>query len=134
LDKEDELIRKLFMFVMLVAAVGCSARGGGQATTTSQNELTSDQIRASGGVDAWEVIQRTRPLWLRTRSASSVNAPNTVLVYQNDTRLGGIDALRGYPLDAIVKITYLSASEAANKLPGTGSTVVDGAIVIHTRR
>jgi hypothetical protein len=98
------------------------------------NELNSEQIRASDARDALELVQRLRPLWLKPGSPRSVNAPNTILVYLNDTRLGGIEMLRGVPLETITKINYLSASEAANKLVGTGSTVLDGAIVISTIR
>ena len=124
----------LLFSAALMASCSGTRSGGGAAWIGNQNELTIVQIRESGAQDALEAVQRLRPLWLRTRSPSSVNAPNTVLVYLNDTRLGGIDALRGYPLEGITKLNYLTASEAANKLLGTGTTVVDGAIIISTRK
>ena len=115
------------------ASCASSRTGTKDPAVSMQNELSIEQIRASGSVDALEAVQRLRPLWLRTRAPSSVSGPNEILVYQNSTRLGGLEALRGYPLDGITKIRYLTASEAANRLPGTGSTVVEGAIVISTR-
>jgi hypothetical protein len=124
----------LVLGALLSGAACSSSRSAGSAAVSPQNELTLEQIRNSGGNDALEVVQRLRPLWLRTRSQSSINGPNTILVYMNETRLGGVEALRGYPLEAITKITYLTASEAANKLMGTGTTVVDGAIVLSTRK
>jgi hypothetical protein len=124
--------------LMLTACFSLSCSSGRSATQGpslgNQNELTLEQIRASDARDALEAVERLRPLWLRTRSPSSVNAPNTILVYLNDTRLGGIAALRGYPLEGITGMTYLSASEAANKLSRVGTAVVDGAIVLSTRR
>ena len=131
------MVVRLMLAVMFaaLALAGCSSgRQPGARPVTNQNELTIEQIRESGAHDAYEAIQRLRPLWLRTRSPSSVNSPNTILVYVNNVRLGGIEALRGYPLDAITKLEYLTASEATNRLPGTGSTVVEGAIVIATRQ
>ena len=115
--------------------VACSSRSQpGASRVSAQNELTIEQIRESGARDAFEAVQRLRPLWLRSRGQTSVNSANTILVYQNATRLGGIDALRGYPVEGITKIKYLTASEAANILLGTGTTVVEGAIVISTRQ
>ena len=131
-------MRKYVVPALIVTATlfsgACSGRTQAGSRVSNQNELTVDQIRESGARDALEAVQRLRPLWLRTRGQSSINAPNTILVYQNETRLGSIDALRGYPIDGIAKLTYLTASEAANKLLGTGSTVVEGAIVISTRQ
>jgi hypothetical protein len=57
--------------------------------------------------------------------------PTTVLVYVNETRLGGLDALRGYPLLSVASLRYLDASQAG-LLPGAGSAHVEGAIVIRT--
>jgi len=121
------------MASLALLSTACSSKTPGTGTVSNQNELTIEHIRESGARDAFDAVQRLRPLWLRTRSPSSINAPNTILVYQNETRLGGIEALRGYPIEGIAKITYLTASEAANKLLGTGTMVVDGAIVISTR-
>ena len=125
----------LYVAFAIVVFAGCSSGGQpGQRRVSNQNELTIEQIREVGAQDAYEAVQRLRPLWLRTRSPSSVNSPNSILVYADNVRLGGLDALRGYPLDAIKKINYLTASEATNRLPGAGSIVVDGAIVISTRQ
>ena len=124
----------VFVMLSVAALAACSSAAQGGRQVTNQNELTIEQIRDSGARDALEAVERLRPLWLRTRSQSSVNAPNTILVYVNTVRLGGLDALRGYPLDAVTKISFLTASEATNRLPGAGSSVVDGAIVISTRQ
>jgi hypothetical protein len=116
-------------------SVACSSRTqGGGSRVSSQNELTIHQIRESGARDALEAVQRLRPLWLKTRNPTTINAPNTILVYENDTRLGGIDALRGYPIDAIAGLKYMTGAEATNVLLGTRAAGVEGAIVISTRK
>jgi hypothetical protein len=118
-------------------SVSCSSApstGSSSPSVGDPNYLTIEQIRATDARDALEAVERLRPLWLRIRGQSSINGTNTILVYLNETRLGGIDVLRGYPLEAITSIKYLSASEAANKLMGTSTTVVEGAIVLSTRK
>jgi hypothetical protein len=82
--------------------------------------------------DAYELIDRLRPRWLQIRSERSLNLPTVVAVYQNETRLGTADVLRGYPLTAITRIRYLDSAQAG-LLPGAGSSHVQGAIVLSTR-
>ncbi len=54
-----------------------------------------------------------------------------IAVYHHDTRLGNLDALRGYPLLSVTSIRYLDAAQAM-LLPGAGSSHIQGAIVIST--
>jgi hypothetical protein len=89
-----------------------------------------DRAREDGIRDLHELIERTRPRWLQTRSVRSFELPTVIAVYHHEARLGGIDVLRGYPLISVTSVRYLDAAQAM-MLPGA-SAHIEGAIVIST--
>jgi len=56
-----------------------------------------------------------------------------LLVYLDNTRMGGTDALRDIPATSITALQYMDAATATARLPGIGSTVISGAIVATSR-
>ncbi len=82
--------------------------------------------------NVYEAIEQLRPLWLQGRGSRSVRLGTGILVYQNRSRLGGLEALRDIPLNAVASVRYLD-SAAAGQLPGAGSQHVEGAIVVYTQ-
>src|SRR5687768_12414988 len=119
--------------VLAVVVAACASSGGGSRGSDPNRISTAEiqEAQRTGLNDAYELIQRTRPRWLQIRSERSLRLETTILVYQNDSRLGGVDALRGYPLLGISSIRYLDAAQAG-LLPGAGSAHVESAIVIAT--
>jgi hypothetical protein len=121
-------------FLLGLVLGGCAGPGRG-AGGYNPNIISADEIREMHGAgvrDLYELVNRERPRWLQTRTERSLQLPTTVLVYVNETRLGGTDALRGYPLQSVSSLRYLDAAQAM-LLPGAGSAHIDGAIVINTR-
>ena len=123
---------------LVLGAVGLGAACAGQSRAGSErrnpNLITAAEIQEqqAGGVrDLYELISRQRPAWLQTRTERSLQLETLVLVYHNETRLGGVEALRGYPLLSVESLRYLDAAQAG-LLPGAGSAHVEGAIVIRT--
>ena len=99
--------------------------------------LTADEIAEAGVPDLYQAVQRLRPQWLRGNGgARSMSGRNTtaVVVYQNGAELGGVEALRQIGPGFAAELRYLDGSEASNTLPGLGSRLVSGAIVINTTR
>ena len=128
----------------LCSALGCASRGGSGASTGSSaaqlrgnsNVITSEEITAGAGSTAYEVIQRLRPNYLRTRGAvrgaPTANGNNSlepidIVVYVNESRVGGSDQLRQISVHDIREIRYFSANEATTKW-GTGHSA--GAIQV----
>ena len=95
--------------------------------------ITADELAESGATDLYQAVQRLRPQWLRASGARSLSggAAGTV-VYQNNTEMGGLDALRQLGIGFASELRYLDGSEASNTLPGLGSRLVSGAIVVRT--
>lgn len=120
--------------IILAATFACAGQGRVGAERRNPQRIGSaeiEEMQRAGIRDLHELIARQRPAWLQTRNDRSLQLPTAILVYQNETRLGGIDALRGYPLDQVTSLRYLDAAQAG-LLPGAGSVHVEGAIVITT--
>jgi hypothetical protein len=93
--------------------------------------LTRDELLESGTTNLFEAVDRLRPQWMRGRGASNLRGGGiTVVVYQNNTQLGGIEVLRTLNLEFAEELRFLDGPTASNTLPGLGSRAVAGAIVI----
>jgi hypothetical protein len=150
----------LSSFLMIAALVACASPGGATAGETAKASspkvrtnpdlITKAEIEAGGFRDAYDVVQRLRPTWFtKARSAgaqsmggiqvaggSGVQSGSTgagLLVYLDNTRMGGTAALRDIPATSITALQYMDAATATARLPGIGSTVISGAIVATSR-
>jgi hypothetical protein len=131
-------IRSLFLAVIPVFLLsGCVTAGasGESSARVNPSLITRQEIEQTNVRSAYELIEQLRPRWLTARGSRSFGAAGDagILVYQEQTRLGGLDALRQMPLTNIVSIRWLDASTATSTLPGIGGGHVSGAIVISTR-
>ncbi len=97
--------------------------------------ITTEEIRASTATDAFELIQASRPGWLRLRGTQSIRGTQDdsdrgeIIVYVNQSRLGGISELRNMPIGGITSVEFVDAATATQRW-GTGHSY--GAIVIST--
>ncbi|HEX6368120.1 MAG TPA: hypothetical protein VF006_04270 [Longimicrobium sp.] len=95
--------------------------------------ISQEEISESRATNLYEVVQRLRPDWLRGAGPSNLGGGGTaIVVYQNNTPLGGLDALRQMSPGYAEALRYLDGSTASNTLPGLGSRRVAGAIVVMT--
>jgi hypothetical protein len=122
---------------MIALAACASAGGGASGKTQNPSVISQEEIEASSASNAFEVIQRLRPSFLRARGAvhgtpGAANAMENVdlVVYLNENRLGGSDQLRQVAVSDIREIRYFNSSEATTKW-GTGHSA--GAIQIVSR-
>jgi hypothetical protein len=114
---------------------GCSASQQGKVSATPDliERQEIDSYVGSGTSNLHELIQRARPRWLESRGERSLALQTVILVYLNQQRLGGIDALRDLRPDNVVRIRRLDASRAG-LLPGARDQHVEAAIVVETTR
>jgi hypothetical protein len=119
--------------VLLVAALALSACAAGSSSSGSSlnSELiTRAEIDEAGPSNAYDLIQKLRPIWLRWRGSTSFTQETDVKVYLDGTGMGEREALRRIDTFNIESIQYLDARRATNRL---GSGHVNGAILIVTR-
>ena len=123
-------VRTVILLAAAVGVWGCSSLNQGPGR--DRNVISPEEIAASEVRNAYELIQRLRPLWLQSRGDRSIRLETAIVVYQNDTMLGGIDVLENIPIEMVHSVRALSAAEAG-RLPGLGSRHVERAIMILTR-
>ncbi|MGI9045162.1 MAG: hypothetical protein ACR2GK_13715 [Gemmatimonadaceae bacterium] len=100
----------------------------------NRNVITFDEISMSRSVStsAFDLIQRLRPEYLRSRGTSSLSniTPVTAVVYVDEVRYGQLESLRSLSADQIREVHYINASDATTRF---GTDHVGGAILITTR-
>lgn len=132
----------------LALVAGCaSATAGPGGKNVDRNLITADEIRGSSATNAYDVIARLRPQFLRTRGTIPTGGMTSrndagssqqgqlagtvqIAVYLDDTVIGSVDALKQIESSAIEEIRYYSAADATTKW-GTGNSA--GAIQVITR-
>ena len=113
--------RALFPLAALVlaacatAAPGDATAGAASSTRATQREsntITAEEIAQVDAGTAYDVVQRLRPIFLRTRGKAAGAEPQFAVVYVDGVRRGGLDALRAVPAGSIRSIEYLSGPQA----------------------
>lgn len=117
---------------LLLLLAGCASTSEQGSTNRRSDVITSEELQEVKVTNLYEAIQRLRPRWLQARSQQSFNTPSQIVVYQNQTNLGGFEALRSLGTDAAHSIQFMDGPTAMASLPGLGNTQVMGAIVVHT--
>ena len=143
------LHRLLVALAVSGVTVGCSSAGTTPKTSTppktssaaklNQDLISTSEIDSQSFRDAYDVVQRLRPNWFTRKtggnSARRLGASGSgLVVYLENTRMGGIEALRQINTSAIESLQFMDASIATATLPGLGSSVISGAIVARMRR
>jgi hypothetical protein len=123
---------------------------GGRSTSSGEDldVIVHAEIVESGAMNAFDLVQARRPRWLSTRGSNTFREggrvvgyddrsviiedakDETIVVYLDGAKLGGVQMLREIPVASIVSIRHLD-ERAATFRYGTGHD--HGAIVVLTR-
>jgi hypothetical protein len=125
--------RTPFYILTLAAVVACASAGGsGTATHRDPNLITEQEIAASSESNAFDVVSRLRPMFLKTRGRSSINSGGSdyASVFVDGVYYGEISSLRNVVAYQIHEIRYLNGPESASKY---GIKYGTGAIDVRTK-
>lgn len=137
------LRQSLLALAMISVTFGCSSSGAAPKTSTGPKVdpdlIVAAEFDAQGFRDAYDVVQRLRPNWFTRKSGGSSarrmgTSGSGLVVYLDNARMGGVDALRQLNTSGIESLRFLDAAAATARLPGLGSSVIAGAIVVQSRR
>lgn len=126
-------MRALSPFVILVPAVllvavflgGCVSGGASPGTDLQRDpdRISPEELQTLPTGTAFDAVERLRANWLRSRSTTitggsggSVNLPR---VFVDDRDFGSLDSLRGFHLDSVAEILFMSGRDATTRY-GTG--------------
>ena len=134
--------RSFIVLFTLAAAAGCASSPGGSSTTGaaassspnrvrgSRDRITAEELATIDVQNALQAVQRLRPNFLQTRGAGSssiTQGPQDIVVYVDQTRMGGPGTLSQIPITEVKEIQYLNATDATQRF-GTGHGA--GAIIV----
>jgi hypothetical protein len=122
--------RFLVCLYLLLSAWGCATSTG--ASPRDRNVISPQEIQDAGVRNAYELVERLRPLWLQSRGDRSTHLETNIVVYQDDSMLGDVELLRGIPIELVRSVRSLDSAQAG-RLPGLGGRHVERAIVVITR-
>ena len=123
---------------VVLFAGACASAGGGPAARSNPDAITRAEVNASNATNAYELVSRLRPNWLRATATGTIGGGNitsqAILVYLDRQRLESLDALKTLSVDAIDSASWVDASRVPTILPDVPSGPIAGAIVIRTRK
>jgi len=101
-------------FIALAGAIGCASAGSSSEARRDPNLITAADIATIPVTNAYEAIDRLRPLFLRSRGKTSINTPNTqyATVYVDGVRYGELNSLRNILATHVLDIRYYNGAEA----------------------
>jgi len=103
---------------------------GGSRPAHSRDRITSDELATVDVQNALQAVQRLRPNFLQNRggaASSLTQGPQDVVVYVDQTRMGGPNTLAQIPISDVKEIQWLSGTDATQRF-GTGHG--SGAIIV----
>ena len=120
---------------LVVAAVpGCASSGTGTGASQqssrrgSSDRITQEELATIDVQNALQAVQRLRPSFLQNRggaSSSITQGPQDVVVYVDQTRMGGPNSLAQIPISDVKEIQHLSGTDATQRYgTGHGSGVI----------
>lgn len=119
------------------ALVVCATLLTGCATTESGSGsgdlsvVTAEEIEAAGSYStAYEVVQRLRPQWLRTRGRSNTGFEVSIKLYVDGSRFGASEDLTQINATNIERMEYLRPSQASDRY---GMNHDQGAILVELK-
>ena len=125
------------LFVLGAAAVmACASAGGGGGGTTidanSPNIITGDQIAASAQTNAYDVVSRLRPNFLKSRGRTTVYGQGSdyATVFLDGQSYGDLSSMRNIAASQISSIHFIRGTDAVTTY---GMQYGAGVIDIRTR-
>ena len=112
------------------ATTGCAARAGPDSgSSRDQSVLTADEIRSVSAPTLYDIIRMRRPRWLTRARPTAFRTDRQVdlVVYLDNVRFGGPEALRQIRPTSVGSVQYLGPSQAEARF---GQGHMNGAIVV----
>lgn len=103
------------LLLAVFASLACASSRSDNPAPLDRRTITKAQIREHHFLNAFEVVNTLRPNWLYAKAPDSFKNPSIVLVYYDNTRLGGINELRSITTDGIEYIRYYDGTEASTR-------------------
>lgn len=119
---------------VVVGLAGCASSGTGSGSSGQRDVLTREEIMSAEASNLYDVVQRKRPEWLRTRgqpdAGGRFSGQTRIVVVQGGSVIGGVRTLREFSPEGIKRLRYTDDETAAVTLVGGQSGFIEGAIIV----
>ena len=114
--------RRLLLAAVLAAAVACASGSGAGAVASGAGPrsdsmtISADELSQATQLNVYDYVAAYRPRWLQSRSPSNMQGRALdVVVYVDNSLLGGTTLLKGVTLSGVTMIRFYDASEAQQR-------------------
>ena len=110
-------VRGAILLAMVLLVHGCGGSTSAASPSRSSNVIRTAEVERSTTTNAWDLIQRARPAWLRGRGSPDLRGspPDLPIVYIGTTPQGPVETLRGIPTSGILELRYINAVTATTR-------------------
>lgn len=123
-------IRRLVAIPFAVVLYGCTTAAPASSPGYARHVVTAGEISNSTATNAFDLIRRLRPRWLKPRGQVSLGRQVSVVVYVNGRPAGGTGILADISIESVRELRYLTGSEATQRF---GTDHGEGAILVTLR-
>src|SRR6266480_8120797 len=105
-----------FYVLGVATLMSCASAATTPGTRRDSNLITEQEIVASTGTTAYDVIVQLRPTFLKSRGRSSINPAvpeDYATVFLDGQAYGDLNSLRNIPAIQIHQIRYIRGTDAA---------------------
>lgn len=100
---------------------------------STSDRVARDELAPLANVNFEDALRRLRPEWMRPApTMREASEPGVASVYVNESYVGGLDALRLIPIEAVTNARYLTPT-AARSWFGMFCPCAGGVILVSTR-
>ena len=126
------MIRSLRVALLALSVAACT-HASNQPSGGKENEITEDEIEASGAMTAYEAVQKVRRNFLTDRGKTTIigQSPSKPTVFLDGVPYGEILSLRNISARQVAVIKLYRAWEAQQKF---GNGYVGGVIEVTTKK
>lgn len=114
----------------LMAGCASSQPAAQGAARPDRNVISWEEIRATQADNALEVVRKLHPTWLRKRGTNTIRADGDVVIYLNESRMGGPETLQQMSALTVTSIRYYDPGQAQYRF---GAGHQHGAIQVSTQ-
>jgi hypothetical protein len=129
-------LRNLVVSLTLATTAACASAGANKSSS-NPDKLSKAEIEATNTTNAYDVINRLRPNWLRPAGMTMTGISNSgtlqVRVYLDNQPLGGVETLRNITTSSVLSMEFLSPTRAANAVPTPPGGVATAVILIKSQ-
>jgi len=108
---------RVLLAAQVLFLLACASDPSSGVPNRDRDLITLDEIAALPVTNAWDLVDRLRPNWLRNRGPASIrsSAPTYPQVYIDDIRSGNMEILYRISSQVIREIRHINGRDATTR-------------------